>query len=297
MGSKKDAPATKRSSLNPNAAVFIPSALRAASSNTNNSVVRNELSGYSGAAVSHRNESSSSSTFTDQNWQDYSLLLPDDITPDFSSLDDRMSITEDGRALIDENSLTCIDIRDPMEVLVTEFPGYSVECLKQAYDGNGNDLISTIAMLKELEDEDKLEDEDRNDLIPTIARLNVLELQDNFNPLWESKIESASGINMDPSAEMGRSAQVSCNTFTPDRRVCNGNWVQEYATLQQTNQFRPQFSLDTGETVGTGFSLDLVESAEDHAHAQNTCLEQNTTGLTGCKGGEPTYKQRTGMDN
>ena len=41
-----------------------------------------------------------------------------------------MSITVDGRALIDEHSLTCIDIRDPMEVLVTEFLGYSVEFLK-----------------------------------------------------------------------------------------------------------------------------------------------------------------------
>ena len=63
-----------------------------------------------------------------------------------------MSITMDGRALIDEHSLTCIDIRDLMEVLVTRFPGYSIECLKQGYDGNGNYLISTIAMLKELED-------------------------------------------------------------------------------------------------------------------------------------------------
>ena len=70
-----------------------------------------------------------------------------------------MSITVDGRALIDEHSLTCINIRDPMEVLVTKFPGYSVECLKHAYDGNGNDLISVIAMLKEIEDADS------NDLI------------------------------------------------------------------------------------------------------------------------------------
>ena len=63
-----------------------------------------------------------------------------------------MSITVDGRALIDEHSLTCIDIRDPMEVLVIEFPRYSEECLKQVYDGNDNDLISTIGMLKDLED-------------------------------------------------------------------------------------------------------------------------------------------------
>lgn len=287
MGSKKDAAATKRSSLNPNAAIFVPSALRAASAITNNSVIRNELCGNSGAAVTHSNDSSR--TFTDQNLQDYSLLLPDDITPDFRSLDDRMSINEDGRALIDERSFTCIDQRD-MEVLVTEFPGYSVECLKQAYDGNGNDLISTIVMLKELEDADS------NDLFSTIARLNGLEfgmqLQDDDNTLWESMIESASGTTMDPSAGTSRSAQVSPNTFTPDRRACSGTWLQEYATLQQTHQFRPQIYLNTGETVGTGFSLDLVESAKDHSHAQNTYLEQNSIGQTDHKGGEPTYKQR-----
>ena len=69
--------------------------------------------------LSSQNESSNSSTYSDQNGQDYRLLLPDDITPDFHSMDDHMSIIVDGRALIDEHSLTCIDIRDPMEVLVT----------------------------------------------------------------------------------------------------------------------------------------------------------------------------------
>ena len=106
-----------------------------------------------------RNESSNSSTYSDQNGHDYCLLLPDDIIPEFHSMDDHMSITMDGRALIDEHSLICTDIRDTMEVLVIEFPRYSVECLKHAYDVNGNDLISTIAMLKELEDADN------NDLI------------------------------------------------------------------------------------------------------------------------------------
>ena len=46
-----------------------------------------------------------------------------------------------------------------MEVLVIEFPGYSIECLKHDYGGNVNDSISAIAMLKELEDADN------NDLI------------------------------------------------------------------------------------------------------------------------------------
>jgi hypothetical protein len=74
-------------------------------------------------------------------------------------MDDHMSIIVDGRALIDDHSLTCIDIRDAIEVLVIEFHGYSVECLKQAYDGNGNDLILEIVILNELEDVDT------NDLI------------------------------------------------------------------------------------------------------------------------------------
>ena len=69
--------------------------------------------------LSSRNESSNSRTYSDQNGKDYCLLLPDDITPDFHSMDDHMPIIVDGRALIDEHSLTCIDIRDPMEVLVT----------------------------------------------------------------------------------------------------------------------------------------------------------------------------------
>ena len=57
------------------------------------------------------------------------------------------------------------------EVIVTEFPSYSLECLKQTYFGNENDLISTIAMLKELEYAYS------KDLIPTIERYNGLEVQ------------------------------------------------------------------------------------------------------------------------
>ena len=136
------------------------------------SVKRNKLSS--------QNESSNSSTYSDQNGQDYHLLLPHDITPEFHSMDDHMSITMDGRALIDEHSLTSINIRDPMEVLVTKFPRYSVECLKHAYNGNGNDLISTIAMLKELEDVDN------NDLI-SFQRLRGGGEHEEFECGWEKK--------------------------------------------------------------------------------------------------------------
>ena len=74
--------------------------------------------------------------------------------------------------------------------------------------------------------------------------------QGDENILWESKIESTSGTNMDPSAGTGGSVQVSPSMFKLDMRVCNGNWLQEYATLQQTHQFFPQISFNTRETVG-----------------------------------------------
>ena len=67
-----------------------------------------------------------------------------------------------------------------MEVLVIEFPGYSIECLKQAYDGNGNDLISSIVMLKELEDVDN------NDLI-SFQRSRGGGEEDEFECGWEKK--------------------------------------------------------------------------------------------------------------
>ena len=56
-GIKKYVSITKRSSLNPNATIFVPYSLRDASSNTNSSFVRNELTGNYGATVTHTKES------------------------------------------------------------------------------------------------------------------------------------------------------------------------------------------------------------------------------------------------
>ena len=76
--------------------------------------------------------------------------------------------------------------------------------------------------------------------------------QGDGNILWESKIESASSTNMGTSVGTGGIVQVSPNMFTPDMRVCNGNWLQEYATLQQTHQFFPYIfsTLERVETMG-----------------------------------------------
>ena len=59
-----------------------------------------------------------------------------------------------------------------------------------------------------------------------------MQRQGDENILWDSNIESTSGTNMDPIAGTGGSVQVSPIMFTLDMRVCNVNWLQEYATLQ-----------------------------------------------------------------
>ena len=59
--------------------------------------------------------------------------------------------------------------------------------------------------------------------------------QGDENILWESNIESTFGTNMDPSVGTGGIVQVSPSMFMPEKRVCNGNCLQEYTTLQQTH--------------------------------------------------------------
>lgn len=75
---------TKQSSLNPNAAEFVPSALRAAPGSANNTdVFKLEAAESFGKAVLNRTESANSSTSDDETRQYWRFRLPDDITPDF----------------------------------------------------------------------------------------------------------------------------------------------------------------------------------------------------------------------
>lgn len=75
---------TKLSSLNPNAAEFIPSALRAAPGSANNTdAFKVEAAESCGKAILNRTESATSSTSDDESRQYWRFRLPDDITPDF----------------------------------------------------------------------------------------------------------------------------------------------------------------------------------------------------------------------
>ncbi|XP_058079344.1 polyadenylate-binding protein-interacting protein 7 isoform X2 [Magnolia sinica] len=75
----------KSTTLNPNAAEFVPSALRSPSGGTanNTDVMRLDASGASKKAVFDRTESSISNNSDDEVHQYWRRQLPDDITPDF----------------------------------------------------------------------------------------------------------------------------------------------------------------------------------------------------------------------
>ncbi|KAM7507407.1 hypothetical protein LguiA_017860 [Lonicera macranthoides] len=90
---KKLSPPSKLTSLNPNAAEFVPFALRSPSGSTHNTTADGS-SRFSalGKTVLDRSESSVSNNSDDEAQQYWRLQLPDDITPDFREDDDSQGI-------------------------------------------------------------------------------------------------------------------------------------------------------------------------------------------------------------
>lgn len=90
---KKLSAASKLTSLNPNAAEFVPFALRSPSGSTNNTTADGS-SRFSalGKTVLDRSESSVSNNSDDEAQQYWRLQLPDDITPDFKEDDDSQGV-------------------------------------------------------------------------------------------------------------------------------------------------------------------------------------------------------------
>lgn len=88
---------TKQTALNPNAAEFIPSSFRSASSSSRNFRVSKPEAGESyGKAVLNRTESATSNNSDDETRQYWRYRLPDDITPDF--VDDLLQDSESSLA-------------------------------------------------------------------------------------------------------------------------------------------------------------------------------------------------------
>lgn len=131
----------KSTTLNPNAAEFVPSALRSFSGSTNNTDgTRIDVSVTSGKAVFNRSESSISNNSDDEVHQYWRRQLPDDITPDFKVMGDE--VQEAGTL-----SLADLSIHDGLEA--SRFSALeSTTNLRLEASSNGNDDISLSGKMR-----------------------------------------------------------------------------------------------------------------------------------------------------
>uniref|UniRef100_A0A0D6QXS5 Smr domain-containing protein n=1 Tax=Araucaria cunninghamii TaxID=56994 RepID=A0A0D6QXS5_ARACU len=184
--STKGVSTTKQTTLNPNAAEFIPLSLRSPSSSAKNSdVSKSEPAESCGKAVLDRTDSATSNTSDDETQKYWRYRLPDDITPDFvgdfvqdsesfssgrlssfdySSASKSLSVMEGGHLAYEnmphgidascangEQALSDNNGMNPVEYLATQFPDFAAESLAGIYYASGGDLNLTMEMLTQLE--------------------------------------------------------------------------------------------------------------------------------------------------
>ncbi|KAG2666845.1 hypothetical protein I3760_15G084600 [Carya illinoinensis] len=147
---------SKATTLNPNAAEFIPFALRSSSSgnkSTADATSRLATLGTLGKAVLDRSESSVSNNSDEEAHQYWRCQLPDDITPDFKVMG------QDDSQGIGNLSLAGLSLHDDSDA--SRFPVYEQQELSSQstnemppYDGNSrhrsmNDMLVEQAMVKD----------------------------------------------------------------------------------------------------------------------------------------------------
>ncbi|KAM0011302.1 putative polyadenylate-binding protein-interacting protein/7, CUE [Helianthus debilis subsp. tardiflorus] len=166
----------KAKSLNPDAAEFVPFALRSSSGNPTAADTSSSFGSLAasspGKSILNRIESSVSNNSDDETRQFWRDQLPDDIIPDFNvvgeeesqtinsipfsslSIADVNAASSGGHGYLDdlfnEQQMEGIDVNS-FEFLASQFPGFAAESLAEVYYANGCDLNLTIEMLTQLE--------------------------------------------------------------------------------------------------------------------------------------------------
>lgn len=139
--------------LNPNAAEFVPAALKSSTTAVESSSLGSSKQSHQ-SKVLNRNDSDDERR---QYWKDQ---LPDDITPDFTVEaqinDDRFSwqhgyAEENEVGLGEVSHLGIAEGVDPLELLVNQFPGFAAQSLADILAANGGDVMLTFEMLTQLE--------------------------------------------------------------------------------------------------------------------------------------------------
>ncbi|KAJ0706451.1 putative polyadenylate-binding protein-interacting protein/7, CUE [Helianthus annuus] len=165
----------KAKSLNPDAAEFVPFALRSSSGNPTAADTSSSFGSFAasspGKSILNRIESSVSNNSDDETRQFWRDQLPDDIIPDFNVVGEEESQTinsipfssiidephyngDPGHGYLDdlfnEQQMEGTDVNS-FEFLASQFPGFAAESLAEVYYANGCDLNLTIEMLTQLE--------------------------------------------------------------------------------------------------------------------------------------------------
>lgn len=332
----------KTTSLNPNAAEFVPSFHRSATSTV---TVSDANSSSKEKATLDRTDSAKSNTSEDEARRYWQNQLPDDIIPDFSAPEkdemetvlptlDKLTLSAiedpyssyqgDGTqsnyllgsnnwdqfesefdlGFVDggseDHGVTADTGFDPVDYLVSQFPGFSAQSLVDLYCANGYDLNVTIETLIQLEmqvDSGAHPTSNLNPAAPNFTMgdfpaLPTAEAETILSNTNRPSIITSTGTNF-------ASAVRKVNPPEPHGRLENKNAV-EYGTSvgsSQVSQISPrQYNwsskpalgnklpgggparaapvwLETGEAVATIYA-ETREEARDYARLRNMCFDQ-----------------------
>ncbi|KAJ3695780.1 hypothetical protein LUZ60_001157 [Juncus effusus] len=311
-------------SLNPNAAEFVPSfRLPSAVSNASNSSAQQQKS------TLDRVDSAKSTNSDDEARRYWQSQLPDDIIPDFSAPEkdetdsilpslDSLALNEDpfyntdaanqsayydnsniswdqfeteyDLGFVDENSAdngVAGQDFDPLEYLVSQFPGFSAQSLSDLFYANGRDLNVTIETLIQLElqvDSGAHHTSTLNSSAPsfTMGDFPALPSSESQNPL-------SNGIRP------GIVASSASNFVSAVRKIASPEPVQrrkDFGTGIGTSRVSPRQQsslsskllagsnnnkapvwLETGEAVANMYTESRGE-ARDYARLRNLCFDQ-----------------------
>lgn len=136
---------TSKLSLNPNAAEFVPSALRSSPSGSSSAANATSIFSPTGKAVLDRTESSVSNASDDEAHQFWRRQLPDDITPDFKvTAGDDESQAFGGLSNLSMMGLSLHDDNEAMRFSPSS--GGSVYSMNDAAQANGNSFAGKLRM-------------------------------------------------------------------------------------------------------------------------------------------------------
>lgn len=303
-----------RLKLNPNAAEFVPAAFKSSAATTTITTESSPLSGSKQGSLAKVLNRTDSDDERRQYWRDQ---LPDDIIPDFSAdveeSDDRLAwqyghAEGSGGIASDGSQVEMGDDSDPLDLLVSHFPGFAAQSLADILAANGGDLYLTYEMLTQLELQDDFAPgrrlQSQPQIQPATQSINLgefpalaegdmnarqamrsqrgISVEDLFTSRpygssggaaatdFAAAVRKNAGLTSSSQWERDRSVRADRLSHTGDYPAKSGDKFG--GSVSKARQITPVW-LETGEAVSTMYA-DLRDEARDHARVRNAYFEQ-----------------------